>query len=149
MIDANQRWDLPTASRAIRALSAFDLAWVEEPLVSDDLHALTRLRADVAVPIAVGENLYTAYHTAAARRRCLRHRAAQRGARRRHHAVPAHRSAGEGRQRRRGATPAPGAVRQLALCLPTARWVEDVEDSSFAALGHSPLPAAYASNRPA
>jgi L-alanine-DL-glutamate epimerase-like enolase superfamily enzyme len=60
-VDANQRWDLPTARRAVRALEAFDLDWVEEPLRADDLDAHRRLREAVDVPIALGENLHTIY----------------------------------------------------------------------------------------
>lgn len=61
MIDANQRWDLPRARRAIGALSRFDLDWVEEPLASDDLRAHAELRSSVGVPIALGENLHSIY----------------------------------------------------------------------------------------
>ncbi|NUR90552.1 MAG: mandelate racemase/muconate lactonizing enzyme family protein [Nonomuraea sp.] len=61
MVDANQRWDLHRARRAIAALSAFDLFWVEEPLPADDLPAHVALRSSVDVPIAVGENVYTVY----------------------------------------------------------------------------------------
>ncbi|MWB99381.1 mandelate racemase/muconate lactonizing enzyme family protein [Agromyces seonyuensis] len=65
MIDANQRWDVPTAIRALDALAAFDLAWIEEPLRADDLPGHVALRAALSsgprVPIALGENLHTAY----------------------------------------------------------------------------------------
>jgi len=61
MIDANQRWDLPRARRAITELSRFDLDWVEEPLASDDLRAHADLRSSVGVPIALGENLHSIY----------------------------------------------------------------------------------------
>lgn len=64
MIDANQRWDLTRATRAIEALSAFDPAWIEEPLRADDLPGHAELAARIAVPIAVGENLHTAYRFA-------------------------------------------------------------------------------------
>jgi len=67
MIDANQRWDLDRAVRALDALAPFDLAWIEEPLRADDLAAHIRLReasADLAVPIALGENLHTRYRFA-------------------------------------------------------------------------------------
>ncbi|WP_438387970.1 mandelate racemase/muconate lactonizing enzyme family protein [Actinopolyspora saharensis] len=57
MLDANQRWDLPTAQRAIDALSRFDPHWIEEPLPADDFPAHTRLRARTSVPFAIGENL--------------------------------------------------------------------------------------------
>ena len=45
MIDANQRWTLEQAERAIGELAAFDLAWIEEPLRADDLAAHVALAA--------------------------------------------------------------------------------------------------------
>jgi L-alanine-DL-glutamate epimerase-like enolase superfamily enzyme len=39
MIDANQRWDLPTTFRALDVLSEFGLEWLEEPIRADDLWA--------------------------------------------------------------------------------------------------------------
>ncbi|MGX5717455.1 mandelate racemase/muconate lactonizing enzyme family protein [Arthrobacter sp. MAHUQ-56] len=61
MIDANQRWDLPTTFRALDVLSEFGLEWLEEPLRADDLWAYRRLRKHSPVPIALGENLHTIY----------------------------------------------------------------------------------------
>ncbi|GAA4047127.1 mandelate racemase/muconate lactonizing enzyme family protein [Nonomuraea soli] len=61
MIDANQRWDLFRARRAVSALERFDLAWIEEPLPADDWRGLAELRRSIGVPVAVGENVYTLY----------------------------------------------------------------------------------------
>jgi L-alanine-DL-glutamate epimerase-like enolase superfamily enzyme len=61
MIDANQRWDLHRARRAVEALTPYDLHWLEEPLPADDVAAHVELRRSVDVPIAVGENVYTVY----------------------------------------------------------------------------------------
>ena len=61
MIDANQRWDLPTTFRALDVLGEFGLEWLEEPLRADDLWAYRRLRKHSPVPIALGENLHTIY----------------------------------------------------------------------------------------
>ncbi|MEU7743862.1 mandelate racemase/muconate lactonizing enzyme family protein [Nonomuraea sp. NPDC049158] len=61
MIDANQRWDLHRARRAVAALAPYDLHWLEEPLPADDVAAHVELRRSVDVPIAVGENVYTVY----------------------------------------------------------------------------------------
>lgn len=61
MIDANQRWDLDRATTSVEALARFDLAWIEEPLRADDLAGHTELARRIDVPIAVGENLHTAY----------------------------------------------------------------------------------------
>lgn len=64
MIDANQRWNLDRAERAIGELARFDLAWIEEPLRADDLAAHVELRRRIEVPVALGENLYTHYRFA-------------------------------------------------------------------------------------
>jgi len=61
MIDANQRWDLPTTFRALDVLAEFGLEWLEEPIRADDLWAYRRLRKHSPVPIALGENLHTIY----------------------------------------------------------------------------------------
>lgn len=61
MIDANQRWDLPTTFRAVEVLGEFGLEWLEEPLPADDLWAYRRLRKHSPVPIALGENLHNIY----------------------------------------------------------------------------------------
>ncbi|MDR6415048.1 mandelate racemase/muconate lactonizing enzyme family protein [Pseudarthrobacter sulfonivorans] len=61
MIDANQRWDLPTTFKALDVLAPYGLEWLEEPLRADDLWAYRRLRKHSPVPIALGENLHTIY----------------------------------------------------------------------------------------
>lgn len=59
MVDANQGWTLPEAVRRIRSLQRFDLVWVEEPLLVDDVVAHEHLAEAVSCPIALGENVYT------------------------------------------------------------------------------------------
>lgn len=59
MVDANQGWTLPEAVRRIRSLERFDLVWVEEPLLVDDVAAHEQLAHAVRAPIALGENVYT------------------------------------------------------------------------------------------
>lgn len=59
MIDANQRWDLPTTLRALDRLAEYRLHWLEEPIRADDLSAYRRLRRSSPVPIALGENIHT------------------------------------------------------------------------------------------
>lgn len=59
MLDANQRWDLPTARSRIGLLRPFAPLWVEEPLRSDDTRGYRSLRRDSAVPLALGENVHT------------------------------------------------------------------------------------------
>jgi len=61
MIDANQRWDVPTAITALAALEHFDLHWIEEPLRSDDTLGYLELRGSIGVPIAMGENVHTVH----------------------------------------------------------------------------------------
>ncbi len=64
MIDANQRWDLETAEKAVNALAEFQLDWVEEPLRAEDTPGYAELARRVAhagpkVPLAAGENFHT------------------------------------------------------------------------------------------
>ncbi len=143
MIDANQRWDLPAARRAIAALSRFDLFWVEEPLLADATWAYAQLRAGVDVPIALGENAHTIH-----RFRDLLDAGAcdvvQPNVVRVGGVTPFLRIASLARTY--GVTVAPHLLPelsgQLALTLPEPTLVEDVEDASFTALGCLAAPSA-------
>jgi L-Ala-D/L-Glu epimerase len=55
-LDANRCWSFDQARAALEGLAAFAPAWIEEPLRSDDLGELARLRA-TGVPIAVDESI--------------------------------------------------------------------------------------------
>lgn len=57
MVDANQQWDRPAAQRMGRALEAFDLTWIEEPLDAHDAEGHAALAAALDTPIATGEML--------------------------------------------------------------------------------------------
>jgi L-alanine-DL-glutamate epimerase-like enolase superfamily enzyme len=59
MVDANQKWSAPEAARRIHALERFGLLWVEEPMLADDIEGQCRLRSQVSIPLAMGENVYT------------------------------------------------------------------------------------------
>jgi len=59
MVDANNGWTLPEASRRIAAMAPFDLSWVEEPLMPDDVHGHAALQAQTSTPIAAGETLFS------------------------------------------------------------------------------------------
>ncbi|MCL6601215.1 MAG: mandelate racemase/muconate lactonizing enzyme family protein, partial [Alicyclobacillus macrosporangiidus] len=61
MVDANQGWDITSAVRAIESYRPFNLFWIEEPLLADDIQGHARLRKLVNAPIAIGENVYTKY----------------------------------------------------------------------------------------
>ena len=60
MTDANGRWTLPQAIHVAGRLADFDVTWIEEPLYFDDVEGHRRLAESIAMPIALGEQLYTA-----------------------------------------------------------------------------------------
>jgi len=62
MLDANGRWDLPTAQRFGQAAMEFDIFWFEEPIWYDDIAGHARLAASIETPIALGEQLYLLDH---------------------------------------------------------------------------------------
>ncbi len=55
--DANGAWGEPEAVARLRALAAFDLAYVEQPVAAADVAALARVRRASDVPIAADEAL--------------------------------------------------------------------------------------------
>lgn len=57
MVDANQQWDRPSALRMGRALDAFDLTWIEEPLDAYDAEGHAALARALDTPVATGEML--------------------------------------------------------------------------------------------
>ena len=64
MVDANMRWSVDQAIRAARALQPFDLVWLEEPTIPDDVHGHARIVREGGLPIATGENLHTLHEFA-------------------------------------------------------------------------------------
>ena len=136
MIDANQRWDLPRATTAIEALSAFDPAWIEEPLRADDLAAHSELSRRIEVPIAVGENLHTAHRFAdflrADAAQILQPNIVRVGG-----ITPFLRIAELAAEHGAAVHPhlLPELSGQLALTLDGDPWAEEVEDAGFGALG--------------
>ncbi|QBI56627.1 mandelate racemase/muconate lactonizing enzyme family protein [Streptomonospora litoralis] len=136
MIDANQRWDLPGAMRALRALDRFDPHWIEEPLPADDLEAHARLRAATGVPFAIGENLRTvrAFRDALVGGVCD---VAQPNVVRVGGITPFLRIADLAAAFSVPVAPhlLPELSAQLAQCVPATAMVEDIERASFADLG--------------
>ncbi|GAA4917413.1 mandelate racemase/muconate lactonizing enzyme family protein [Streptomonospora salina] len=136
MIDANQRWNLPRAIDAMRALSRFDPYWIEEPLPADDLHAHARLRATTTVPFAVGENLRTvrAFRDALVGGVCD---VAQPNVVRVGGITAFLRIADLAAAFSVPVAPhlLPDLSAQLAQCVPAVAMVEDIEQASFADLG--------------
>jgi len=66
MVDAGQvyvdfAWDYNTALRVARQLEDYNLFWLEEPFVSDNIEDYIRLTKTVDIPIAGGENEYTKF----------------------------------------------------------------------------------------
>ncbi len=61
MVDANMRWDVSTAIRAARKFRPYDVYWLEEPIVPDDISGHARIAREGGVPLASGENVYTPY----------------------------------------------------------------------------------------
>jgi L-alanine-DL-glutamate epimerase-like enolase superfamily enzyme len=59
MADAYMGWDERYAIDMIRRLQDLDLAWVEEPLLPDDLAGYARIRGAVPTPISGGEHEFT------------------------------------------------------------------------------------------
>lgn len=56
-IDANQRWDVAEAIEWVSALSAFDVAWIEEPTNPDDILGHAAIARGVApIRVATGEH---------------------------------------------------------------------------------------------
>ena len=66
MVDFNQALTAPEALRRIHALTAFDLAWVEEPVPAEDLAGHARVREKSPVPIQTGENWWFGHDMARA-----------------------------------------------------------------------------------
>lgn len=61
MVDANMRWGVHEAVTAAREFSPFNLTWLEEPTIPDDLDGMRRIAELGGVPIAAGENLHSVY----------------------------------------------------------------------------------------
>jgi galactonate dehydratase len=59
LIDAHGQYNVPTAVRLARRLERYRIGWFEEPTPPESLDALRAVREQVAVPITVGERLYT------------------------------------------------------------------------------------------
>jgi L-alanine-DL-glutamate epimerase-like enolase superfamily enzyme len=58
-VSAHAAWDEAHAREMIHRLAEFDLAWLEDPLPHEDVHAYARLRDGSPVPLATGERCWT------------------------------------------------------------------------------------------
>ncbi len=55
MVDLNGTYTFNQALRALKKWEKFDLFWVEEPVHPDDLESYKRLKKEISIPIAAGE----------------------------------------------------------------------------------------------
>lgn len=136
LVDANQRWDLDTATRAVSALAEHGIGWIEEPLRADDLAGHAELRRRVDVPIALGENLHTIYRfrefIEAGAVDIVQPNLVRVGG-----ITPFREIAALARERdvELASHLLPELSAQVAYTLPETTWIEDVEDAGFASLG--------------
>ncbi|HEX5214990.1 MAG TPA: L-rhamnonate dehydratase [Vicinamibacterales bacterium] len=61
MADAYMGWNLDYARRMIPRLEPFNLRWLEEPVIPDDIQGYAQLKAMNRIPIAGGEHGFTQY----------------------------------------------------------------------------------------
>jgi L-rhamnonate dehydratase len=59
MADAYMGWNLDYAKRMLPRLEPFNLRWLEEPVIPDDIHGYAELRRMGRIPIAGGEHEFT------------------------------------------------------------------------------------------
>jgi L-alanine-DL-glutamate epimerase-like enolase superfamily enzyme len=141
LVDANQRWDLDTATRAITALAPHDIGWIEEPLRADDLAGYRELARRLPalgldVPVAAGENVHTVHRFRdfldAGALQVVQPNIVRVGG-----ITPFLEIARLARERGVELAPhlLPELSAQVAYTLPETTWIEDVEDAGFAALG--------------
>ena len=58
MIDFNQGLSLAEALQRCHLIDDYGLAWIEEPIVYDNLDGYTQLAAELKTPLQIGENFY-------------------------------------------------------------------------------------------
>lgn len=61
MVDANMRWNASEAIQKGQSLAAYGIAWLEEPLIPEDIAGHRKVKDALAIPIAAGENLHSHY----------------------------------------------------------------------------------------
>jgi len=61
MADAYMGWNLDYAKRMLPLLEPFNLRWLEEPVIPDDIHGYAELKRCGRIPIAGGEHEFTLY----------------------------------------------------------------------------------------
>src|SRR5213076_81071 len=61
MADAYMGWSLDYAKRMLPLLEPFQLRWLEEPVIPDDIGGYAELKSYGRIPIAGGEHEFTQY----------------------------------------------------------------------------------------
>ncbi|WGK69103.1 mandelate racemase/muconate lactonizing enzyme family protein [Candidatus Haliotispira prima] len=61
MIDANTGWSVERAIKVEKQLRSFDVFWIEEPLIPDDIAGYARIADKSRTPLAAGENFHSIY----------------------------------------------------------------------------------------
>ena len=57
-VDVNNGWSLSTAIEMCRRMEPYDIYWLEEPILADEIDSLAKLAKETTIPIAIGENHY-------------------------------------------------------------------------------------------
>jgi galactonate dehydratase len=60
-LELHAHYDLETGLQVCNAVEPYRPLWVEEPVPSDNVESMLRIRNNSRVPIAAGENIYTRY----------------------------------------------------------------------------------------
>lgn len=55
-VDVNNGWSLHTAISMAHKLEQYDIYWLEEPILADEINNLAKLAGETSIPIALGEN---------------------------------------------------------------------------------------------
>lgn len=61
MVDANHAYNTATALRLARELEEYEILWLEEPVVPENIEGYVELRQKTSIPIAGGEAEFTRY----------------------------------------------------------------------------------------
>jgi L-alanine-DL-glutamate epimerase-like enolase superfamily enzyme len=61
MVDVNMGWSVEQAIQGTKAFAEFDVFWLEEPIIPDDLAGHVKIMREGVLPIATGENFHTLY----------------------------------------------------------------------------------------
>ena len=64
MVDANMAWTVDRTIEAAKRMAEFDLVWIEEPIVPEDVAGHVRIASQSTAKIATGENLHALHEFA-------------------------------------------------------------------------------------